>query len=91
MPRLTRRLVRDRYVTVAVLVAGLIVAVSVVAGGHLKFNFFPQIEGEFANGVIELPFGAPVAGTREVARLVTRAAEEVGAELVAEGRMRPRA
>ncbi len=90
VPPLTRRLVRDRYLTVAVLVAGLIVAVSVVAGGHLKFNFFPQIEGEFANGVIELPFGAPVADTREVVRMVTRAAEEVGAELVAEGRMHPR-
>ncbi len=90
VPPLTRRLVQDRYLTVAVLAAGLIVAVSVVAGGHLKFNFFPQIEGEFANGVIELPFGAPVADTREVVRLVTRAAEEVSAELVAEGRMRPR-
>ena len=90
VPRLTRRLVRDRYLTVAVLVAALLVAVSFVVGGHLKFNFFPQIEGEFSNAVIELPFGAPVADTREVVERVTRAAEEVGAELIAEGLMRPR-
>ena len=90
VPPIVRRLVRDRYLTVAVMFSGLVVAISVVAGGHIKFNFFPRIEGEFANGVIELPFGAPVADTREVSRLMTRAAEEVGAELVAEGRMRPR-
>ena len=90
VPPIVRRLVRDRYLTVAVMFAGLVVAVSVVVGGHIKFNFFPRIEGEFANGVIELPFGAPVADTREVSRRMTRAAEEVGAELLAEGRMRPR-
>lgn len=90
VPPIVRRLVRDRYLTVAVMFSGLVVAISVVAGGHIKFNFFPRIEGEFANGVIELPFGAPVADTREVSRLMTRAAGEVGAELVAEGRMRPR-
>ena len=89
VPPMTRRLVRDRYLTVAILFAGLVVAVSVVAGGHLKFNFFPQIEGEFSNAVIELPFGAPVAATREVVEKVTRAAEELGAELIREGRMRP--
>ncbi len=89
VPPLIRRLVRDRYVTVAVMCAGLIVAVSVVAGGHIKFNFFPRIEGETVNGVIELPFGAPVADTREVAGLFTRAAEELSAELIAEGRVRP--
>jgi len=89
VPPIVRRLVRDRYLTVAVMFSALVVAVSVVAGGHIKFNFFPRIEGEFANGVIELPFGAPVADTREIARRVTRAAEEVGAELLAEGRMRP--
>ena len=90
VPPIIRRLVRDRYMTVAVMSAALVVAVSFVAGGHIKFNFFPRIEGEFANNVIELPFGAPVADTREVARLTTRAAEDVGAELLAEGRMRPR-
>ncbi len=90
VPPIIRRLVRDRYLTVAVMFSGLVVAVSIVAGGHIKFNFFPRIEGEFANGVIELPFGAPVADTREVARLMTRSAEEVGAQLLAEGRMRPR-
>ena len=89
VPPIVRRLVRDRYLTVAVMFSALVIAVSVVAGGHIKFNFFPRIEGEFANGVIELPFGAPVADTREIARRVTRAAEEVGVELLAEGRMRP--
>ncbi len=90
VPPIVRRLVRDRYLTVAVMFSGLIVAVSFVAGGHIKFNFFPRIEGEFANGVIELPFGAPVADTRQVAVLMRRAAEDVGAELLAEGRVRPR-
>ena len=80
VPPIVRRLVRDRYLTVAAMFSALVVAVSFVAGGHIKFNFFPRIEGEFANGVIELPFGAPVADTREVSRLMTRAAEEVGAE-----------
>ena len=88
MPPLTRRLIRERYLTVAVLFAGLIVAVSVVVGGHIKFNFFPPIEGEFSNGVIEMPFGAPVSATREIARQVEAAAREVGAEMVAEGGLR---
>ncbi len=90
VPPLTRQLVRDRYLTVASLLAALVIAVSFVVGGHLKFNFFPQIEGELSNAVVELPFGAPVADTRKVVERVTAAAEEVGAELLREGRMRPR-
>ncbi len=90
VPTLIGRLAKDRYVTVAVLTAALIVSVSVVAGGHLKFNFFPQIEGEFSNAVVELPFGAPLADTRRVVETVTRAAEELGEELVREGRLLPR-
>jgi multidrug efflux pump subunit AcrB len=89
VPPLTRRLVRDRYLTVAALVAALLVAVSFVVGGHLKFNFFPHIEGEFSNAVIELPFGAPVAETRKVVAAVNSAAEEIGAELIREGRLLP--
>ena len=91
VPPAIRRLVRDRYVTVAVMSSVMIVAVGFVVGGHVRFNLLPSIEGQSASGVIELPFGAPAADTREVARLMSRAAEEVGAELLAEGRMRPRA
>ena len=90
VPPLTRRLVRDRYLTVAILFSGLVVAISFVAGGHLKFNFFPPIEGEFSNAVIEMPFGAPVAATREVAEQIVVAAHEVGEELVREGGLRDR-
>lgn len=89
-PPIVRRLVRDRYLTVAVMFSGLLVALAFVVGGHIRFNFFPEIDGPFSAATIEMPFGALAAETREVARLAARAAEEVGDELLAEGRMRPR-
>lgn len=87
---LVRRVVAARYLTVAVALGLLIVAVGVVAGGRLTVQFFPSVEADQVDADIQLPFGAPASETTVVMnRLVDTAraiadevADETGAQLV---------
>jgi len=69
-----RWVVRYRYITVATGLALLLLTAGVVGGGHVRFIFFPKIEGDLVSAGIQMPFGAPVAETRAVADTLTREA-----------------
>ena len=84
VPPLLSVLTRERYLTMAAAVGILLVSLSMVAGGRLKFNFFPRIEGDIATAVVELPFGAPVEQTRAVVETVAAAAVQVDRGIVGE-------
>ncbi len=71
---------KRRYLTLAFAFASLIATIGLVAGGHLKFTFMPQIEGDSIDVTIKLPFGAPRSETEAVVRKVEAAATEVIAE-----------
>ncbi len=66
--------VRNRWITCAIAVALLIVAVGFVQGGRVSITMFPKIESDWivANG--ELPYGAPVEETLSAARRLEAAA-----------------
>lgn len=72
-----RRATANRYLVLAIAVAMLIVAGGLVAGNHIKFIFFPSIEGDQMVASIELPFGSPVAATEEAMQHVVDAARQV--------------
>ncbi len=78
---LLRKVVAARYLTVAVSVALLIVAVGSVAGGRLVFQFLPKVEADQVDAAIQLPFGAPVEETRTVMRQLVQTAGEIAADV----------
>ncbi|MBD3345291.1 MAG: MMPL family transporter [Chitinivibrionales bacterium] len=72
-----KRLVDNRAITLSLALAILIVAFGLVAGGIIKFIFFPKIEGDTATATIELPFGSSLEQTRSVMDQVVAAAQRV--------------
>ncbi|MGC9325592.1 MAG: efflux RND transporter permease subunit [Desulfomonilia bacterium] len=56
---------RIRYVTAAAGVAILILTLGMVAGGWIKFVFFPKIDADNIVAELTMPLGTPVEITRE--------------------------
>ncbi|REJ73000.1 MAG: AcrB/AcrD/AcrF family protein [Acidobacteria bacterium] len=81
MPPRLEGLCGRRYLVLAVATGLLVVSLSFVVSGRLKFNFFPSVEGDRIAATVQLPFGAPDSETERVTRRVLEAAEEVRAEL----------
>ena len=69
-----------RYLTLGLIVALLLVSLSMVAGGQLKFRAFPDIEGNVIEARLLLPQGTPLARTEEVVDHLVRTVREVGVE-----------
>ncbi len=74
-------LLRWRYVTVAGFVALLFATIGYVAGGRIKFKFFPEVEGDVVSAKFELGLGAPFEDTKRAARRIEAAAEATAARL----------
>ena len=69
-----RTAIANRYITVAVGVALLILAGGIVAGGHISFTFLPTIDSEIVTAQVTLPYGVPLEQSRKVLdRLLTAA------------------
>lgn len=71
---------RNRYATLAGGIAILLLTVGFVAGGRIKFSFFPRVDTDVAIANLTLPFGSPVAETEAAARRLEQAALAVLAE-----------
>lgn len=76
---------RWRYVTAAVGLMMLVVSISLVATGWIRFNFFPAVEGDNVVALVEMPQGAPVAVTERALETIESAARAVQRELEDEG------
>ncbi|MBB5352978.1 multidrug efflux pump subunit AcrB [Haloferula luteola] len=72
---------RWRIVTASAFIGLLVASIGFVAGGHVKFIFFPEVEGDILSAKFELPQGAPFSATQEIAKKLEQAAIEVGQEL----------
>jgi multidrug efflux pump subunit AcrB len=80
---------RWRYATLAVGIAILMVATSLVLFGHIKFSFFPPVESDYVTARIVMPPGTAVettaVATREVELAARRMKAALDAELEADG------
>lgn len=80
---------RYRYLTVALAIAVLVLTFGMLAGGRLKFTFFPKVEGDVATATLQLPFGSPIADTRAVVERIQAggiaALEELGGDELSRG------
>jgi len=68
--RLLNVCVRNRYVTVAVMFAALIVSLGLVASGRVPFVFIPKMDSETILANLELPVGAPISATDEKMKVI---------------------
>ncbi len=73
--------IRWRYATVAAIVALFLVAVGMLAGGVLKFQGFPDIDGDVIQARVLLPQGTPLTKSEEVVDDLTSSLARVGEEL----------
>lgn len=68
---------RRPLLPLAGVVALLLLCVGLLAGGRLKFQLFPELDGDFLVAQIELPNGASLEQTRQVVRRVEEALSRV--------------
>jgi multidrug efflux pump subunit AcrB len=71
------RAVRNRYLTLALGVALLVLSGGFVVGGHIKATFLPKVDGDVVVAEVQMPFGTPVEETRQVTRRMIREAHSI--------------
>ena len=81
---LVRRAIAKRYITAAVGVGALILALAVIASGRVVWGFFPAMEGDRIFATLEMPEGVAVEATIEAALQIERAARVLDRELTEE-------
>ena len=59
------RLLRARYIALSGFVAALILSISFVAGPFVKWDFFPDVAGDFLRVQLEMNEGTPAAATHQ--------------------------
>jgi len=74
------RAVRNRYLTLAIMIALLAIVVAVPMSGRIGFILMPQIEGEYALATATLPVGSPPEQAVRVRDRLVEAAQAVIAE-----------
>ena len=70
-----------RYLTVAVGVSTLLLVAGVIAGGWVKFTFFPAVEADNVIAFLTMPQGTPAEVTAKVLHRIEQSAETVRSEL----------
>lgn len=66
-----------RYFAVSIAFAMLMISLSLVIGGHLKFTFMPKLEGDNVIASAQLPLGAPVEETEKIKQKLMKTLDEV--------------
>ncbi|MDZ7749439.1 MAG: efflux RND transporter permease subunit [Halofilum sp. (in: g-proteobacteria)] len=73
--------VRARYPLAGLLLLALLVTVGVVAGGKIRFQAFPDIDGDVVEARLLMPQGTPLHRTEAVVERITAALERADARL----------
>jgi multidrug efflux pump subunit AcrB len=78
------RALRRRYLTLAVFIALLILSIGLLAGGILRFVFFPDFTSDFLQVQLEMNEGTPASQTHEALRRIQEGLHEVDRSVSAE-------
>ena len=78
---LVKKSIISRYVTVSVFIGMLIITISLLAGGLVKWQFFPVLESEEVGIVFELPEGSPIEKTQAITEIIESEALKLKEEL----------
>jgi multidrug efflux pump subunit AcrB len=74
---LLQKALKRRYLTLSLFISMLILSIGLLAGGILKFVFFPDITADFLQVSLEMNEGTPAAQTHEALRRVQAGLWEV--------------
>ncbi len=83
-----RNAIANRWLTVAVGLALLILTAGIVAGGHIPFTFLPAIDSEIITAQAILPYGAPMEQSRRVLHRLADSGNAAIAQLGGEAALR---
>ena len=78
---LVKKSIISRYVTVSAFIGMMIIAISLLAGGLVKWQFFPTLEAEEVGIVFELPEGSPIEKTQAITEIIEQEALALKNEL----------
>ena len=78
---LVKKSIISRYVTISVFIGVMIMTVSLLAGGLVKWQFFPVLESEEVGIVFELPEGSPIEKTQAITEIIESEALKLKQEL----------
>ena len=70
-----------RYLTIGVAFAALLMSVSIMTGGIVKFVAFPKIDGNTLEARVLLPQGTPLERTEAVVKRITASIEKINKQL----------
>ncbi len=73
--------IRFRYATAGVILALLLAAVAMLAGGFLKFTAFPELDGDTIVARVLLPQGTPLARTEQIVARLEAGLDQVNQDL----------
>ncbi|NKB36005.1 MAG: MMPL family transporter [Gammaproteobacteria bacterium] len=73
-----------RYTTAALFLAGLILILGMIAGGLIKFEFFPNVPSDFIQGNITMNEGSPAASRNAALLSLKEAVDAVETEYLKE-------
>jgi multidrug efflux pump subunit AcrB len=73
--------IRFRYATAGVILALLLAAVAMLAGGFLKFTAFPELDGDTIVARVLLPQGTPLARTEQIVARLEAGLDQVNDDL----------
>ena len=80
MPMVEKSLI-SRYVAVSVFIGMMIITMSLVGSGLVKWQFFPVLEAEDVTIVFELPEGSPIEETQMITKIIENEALQLKNEL----------
>ncbi len=75
--RIVDRAIAWRYVTVGLAVGAFLVSMAMLSSGHLKFQSFPDVDGDTLMARVLLPQGTPLEQTEGVVTKITEGIESV--------------
>ncbi len=76
---LLEKAIRQRYLTLGIVIMLMLFAIALPAGGKLKFVGFPQIDGDIIEARLLMPQGTPLVRAEEVIQQITHALEKTNA------------
>ena len=74
-----RRVLRWRYVSLAVAISVVLATVGLIAGGFVKFEVFPSIDSDILTANIEYPDGTPLSVTEDAIKQLEQALQRIAA------------
>ena len=80
---------KNRYTTVAIFVAILIISLGMVFGGWVRFIFFPNVPSDYIIVELKMAEGVPLSETERALDRIESALDQISCKEVSEGKFDP--